>query len=68
MIRDYQSWFVKGRIILDGIIISKEVIHHCSRSRHDGYLLKLDFEKVCDNISWEYLLEVLALQGFGQRW
>lgn len=51
MIRDYQSRFIKRRSNLEGIITSKEVIHLCSRSRHDGYRLNLDFEKAHDNLS-----------------
>lgn len=58
MVGDYQSGFIKGRSILEGMAITKKVIHQCRRTSHDGYLLKLDFEKAYDSVSgnafWKY--------------
>lgn len=68
LVRDYQSGFIKGRSILNGVAIIKEVIHQCKRIKHKGYLLKLDFEKAYDTINWDCLLEVLYPRGFGPRW
>lgn len=31
-------------------------------------MLKLDFEKAYDTVSWDCLLEVLRLRGFGEKW
>ena len=31
-------------------------------------LIKLDIAKAFDNISWEYLLELLQALGFSARW
>ncbi|KAM0914464.1 hypothetical protein ACQ4PT_011473 [Festuca glaucescens] len=31
-------------------------------------MLKLDIEKAFDTVSWEFLLEILAARGFGQKW
>lgn len=68
LVRDYQTGFMKGRNILDGVMITKEVIHQCKCTDHKSYLLKLDFEKAYDTVNWDHLLEVLHLRGFGPRW
>ena len=31
-------------------------------------LLKIDIAKAFDNLSWEFLLELLSARGFGIRW
>lgn len=50
LIGDYQTSFIKGRSILDRIMIIKEVIYQCRRRGQDGYLLKLDFRKAYDMV------------------
>lgn len=42
-IGDYQSGFIKGRSILEGVATTKEVIHQCRKTSTNGNLLKLDF-------------------------
>lgn len=34
----------------------------------DDFLLKLDFEKAYDSISWECILDILEMFGFGDIW
>lgn len=58
MIGDYQM----------GFVIANVVIHQCNKTNLKWYLLKLDFEKAYDAVSWEFLFEILRLQGFGPRW
>ncbi|XP_023762752.1 uncharacterized protein LOC111911201 [Lactuca sativa] len=31
-------------------------------------LFKVDFEKAYDSLSWEYLLEIMSIMGFGSKW
>ena len=42
------SGFVKGRNILEGLVILHEVLHELRRSKAQGLMLKIDFEKVYD--------------------
>lgn len=68
MIKDYQTGFIVGKNILEGITTAHEVIHRCKKTRGNKFLLKLDFENVYDTVSWDCLLEVLQLRGFEPRW
>jgi len=59
---------VNGRQILDGALITNEMVHWLKKHKRAGVLLKLDFQKAYDTIDWESLDVVLAELGFGQRW
>ena len=63
-----QTGFVKGRQILDGIVVAQEAIHTHKRYKRKGLLIKLDLSKAYDRISWEYLKEVMRAFGFDDRW
>eukprot|EP00253_Pinus_taeda_P007285 PITA_07285 len=59
--------FVKGRQIVDGIIVAQEAIHSLQNSRHKGMMIKLDLAKAYDRLSWEYLQKILKAYGFDDR-
>jgi hypothetical protein len=52
-----QSGFIKGRNILDGIVVLHEVIHELHSSNQKGLILKIDFEKAYDRVRWLFLLD-----------
>ena len=68
VVSKYQNAFVEGRQIFDTVLISSEGIDLILRSNRAGVLCKLDIEKAYDQVSWNFLLEVLGKMGFGQRW
>lgn len=55
IISPHQSAFIKDRQILDGALIAGELVDSCKRNKTKAILLKLDFHKAFDGISWNYL-------------
>ena len=54
-----QIAFIKGRFILDGALALHEIVYEMKSKKLGGILLKLDFEKACDWVNWDFLVEVL---------
>jgi hypothetical protein len=63
-----QNAFVKGRQILDSMLIANESLDFCLKSGEPGLLCKLDMKKAYDHVSWDFLLYPQRRCGFGQKW
>jgi len=48
-----QIGFVKGRQIVDGIIVTQEAMNSLKKSRNKGMMIKLDLAKAYEKLSWE---------------
>jgi len=68
VISDAQSAFVKGRQILDGILVANEVVDQAKNLKKDLLLFKVDFEKAYDLVDWNYLDEVMGKMSFPILW
>uniref|UniRef100_A0A8I6WLN0 Reverse transcriptase domain-containing protein n=1 Tax=Hordeum vulgare subsp. vulgare TaxID=112509 RepID=A0A8I6WLN0_HORVV len=68
LISPNQTSFIKGRYILESVVLAHEVIHEVKKSEMHGLVLKLDYEKAYDRVSWEFLFEMLESRGFGTKW
>jgi len=63
-----QSAFMKGRNIMNGVLALHEILHETKRRNEVGVILKLDFEKAYDKVSWEFHFESLKIRGFDRKW
>ena len=63
-----QSAFIKGRYILESVVVAHEIVHSIYSSHVPGVVLKLDYEKAYDRVSWDFLFEVLKTRNFSPVW
>lgn len=68
LISPNQTALILGRYILDGVVVIHEVMHEIVRQKQSGIILKLDFEKAYDKVSWHFLQEVMHRKRFCERW
>eukprot|EP00253_Pinus_taeda_P006734 PITA_06734 len=68
LISPEKSGYVEGRQIMDGIILTHEIIHSLKQSKQAGMLLKLDLSKAFDKLSWSYIQQMLISFGFCSTW
>jgi exonuclease III len=63
-----QSAFIKGRFLADGVVVLNEIVDYAKRSNKECLILKVDFEKAYDSVSWDFLDYMLGRFGFGTKW
>jgi len=63
------SYFGKLQILgCYSVVIVQEVLHELKVSKTSGVILKLDFEKAYDKVSWSFLEKVMRAKGFDELW
>ncbi|GKA53023.1 RNA-directed DNA polymerase, eukaryota [Tanacetum coccineum] len=67
VVGDVQNAFIKGRYILDGVLIANETMEFLKKRRERGLIFKVDFEKAYDSINWKFLLNIMRRMGFGVK-
>lgn len=57
-----QFAFVRGRIVRDAVAQASETIYQVE-AKCDSMVLKLDFDKAFDNVSWKFVEQVFSFKG-----
>ncbi|GJS89195.1 RNA-directed DNA polymerase, eukaryota [Tanacetum coccineum] len=60
--------FVKGCQILDGLMLVNEVLAWYKKKKKRAMVLKIDFEKAYDSLSWEFLDRMMEFMHFPIQW
>lgn len=68
LVISHQSSLIEEIQILDSILIAGELIDSCKRSKAKALILKLDFHKAFDSVSWSFLDWTLSQMGFPITW
>ncbi|WJX32289.1 hypothetical protein P8452_20632 [Trifolium repens] len=63
-----QSAFLKGRQLVEGVVVVNEVIDYARKVGKECLILKVDFEKAYDSVDWDFLDYMLGRFGFCQKW
>ncbi|GKV16979.1 hypothetical protein SLEP1_g27539 [Rubroshorea leprosula] len=68
VIGEQQMAFLKGRQLMDGVVIANEVIDEVKKKKKKAFLFKIDFEKAFDKVSWSFLDHMMQKMGFCEKW
>lgn len=60
--------FIKGRQIMDVVLVTNEYVDSRQGSRKPWIVCKLDIQKAYDHLNWKFLLSLPEKMGFGPRW
>ena len=63
-----QSAFVKGRNLVDGVMVIIEVVDWVKKSNQEVLILKVDFEKAYDSVDWSFLEYMMERVGLCWKW
>lgn len=63
-----QSGFIRYRSIIENFVLASEMVQAALKNRKPMLVLKLDFHKAFDIVSWEALFRILKVGGFPDKW
>jgi hypothetical protein len=68
IISKLHNTFVRGRQILDFVLIGNDCLERRILLRDLGVLCKVDIEKAYDHVNRDFLLYLLRRCSFGEKW
>ena len=63
-----QSAFLKGRHLVDGVLVVNEVVDLAKKSKRECLILKVDFEKAYGSVDWGFLEYTTRRVGLCDKW
>jgi hypothetical protein len=63
-----QSAFLKGRQLVEGVVVMNEVVDYAKKAGKECLIMKVDFEKAYDSVNWSFLDYMLGRFGFNTKW
>jgi len=63
-----QSTFLKGRHLVDGVLVVNELVDYAKRSKKECLIFKVDFEKAYDSVDWGFLEYMMHRVGLCEKW
>ncbi|GKE46407.1 RNA-directed DNA polymerase, eukaryota [Tanacetum coccineum] len=67
LVHPVQSDFVKGRQILDGLLVVNEVIKWYMKKKKKCMLFKVDFDKAYESVTY-YLIQIMGYMDCNSQW
>lgn len=68
LIHCQQTGFIRGRGIADNFVHASDIVQTCFKRRLPAIVIKLDFHKAFDSVSWIALAAILRAKGFPPSW
>jgi hypothetical protein len=68
LVASTQLAFLKGRQLVDGVVVVNEVVDLVKRTSRSCIIFKVDFEKAYDSVDWSFLDYMLVRFGFCSKW
>jgi hypothetical protein len=68
LVASTQLAFLKGRQLVDGVVVVNEVVDLVKRTGRSCIIFKVDFEKAYDSVDWSFLDYMLVRFGFCSKW
>ncbi|GKV27151.1 hypothetical protein SLEP1_g36354 [Rubroshorea leprosula] len=68
IISETQSAFLRGRQLVDGVLVLNEVVEEVKRRKQSAFVFTADFAKAYDCVDWSFLEWMMDRLGFGIKW
>lgn len=68
IISNSRSAFLKGRNLVDGVVVINEVVDLAKKPKRECLILKVDFEKAYDSVDWGFLEYMMKRVGMCDTW
>ncbi|GKV28626.1 hypothetical protein SLEP1_g37648 [Rubroshorea leprosula] len=68
IVSETQSAFVRGRQLIDSVLVLNEVVDEIKNRKQLAFVFKADFEKAYDCVDWSFLDWMMDSFGFRIKW